>query len=359
MENIDLGHPFYVESSSPAPPQQTRIGKYVIHSSLLPQPTKCSYIYHCYDTEENKKKVIKFIKFFQGKVQRIVNEVEIMKSIRHPNIIKLEDYFRYGPYMSIVIPYAPHRSVLTLLIHEFKNGGMPEEMAAVFMYQMLKAVDFLHGMNIWHRDIKLDNFLLFDSDPDDKDILNNTNNANNNENNDQNNDTNNNPDLENSKTLSKYPKVVLCDFGFAKRFPTKEKSTQFMGTPQFMAPEIVNNEPYDNSVDIWALGISLFMMITGRYPFNTSKTDPRYCFRYIRDGDLKLRLVQEMNKSVEVFDLLNKMLQFDPSKRITAHEALKDPWIMLNVSDQNKSQTENTIIDVLGIGTEYLTPPST
>lgn len=307
---MDLGPPFW-NQSTPPPQEGEKIGKYVVIESVIPDPTNCSYIYSCLDTDDNQKKVIKFIKFIERKISRISSEVETLNSVHHPFIIQMEKCFRYKEYMCIVIPYVPNGSLHRLMVTDFKEG-MTESMAAVIMYQMLSAVRYLHSMNIWHRDIKPDNFLVVDSDP-------------------------------------FHPVVVLNDFGYAKIFNSDEKGHEFMGTPEFLPPEIVNGIPYDNTVDTWSLGITLFVMLTCRYPTPSYSKYPTRCKKMISKGILNFQLLNEMEISNEAIDLVHKMCMVDPESRITLTEALLHPW----VRSRNKTEVENEVASALYAGEEY------
>ena len=252
--DLNLSEPFYDVNSAP-PPNQGTIDRYIIQKNLLDNPTKCSYIYLCTDSFDHQDKILKFIKLYENEIERVKNEITTMRIVQHPNIIKMENYFRYGPYVCITLPYTPHRCLYWLITQYYRNG-LEEDIAISIMKQILSAVDYLHSNNIWHRDIKINNILLFDSIP------NNTNDSENitdQQNADNTNNTSSSTSENSSncsiipKTFTNIPIAVLSDFGFAKIFSPGEKSTSYMGTLKYVAPEIINHIPYDSSADIWSL----------------------------------------------------------------------------------------------------------
>lgn len=121
-------------------------------------------------------------------------------------------------------------------------------------------------------------------------------------------------------------RVVLSDFGLAKIFVPGEMCNKGVVTPYYMAPEIIKKEPCDNSVDIWALGISLFMMLTAHYPTPCGMFKKKG-LEAIKAGKLNYALLDEMEIDNDAIDLIKKLCAYKPSKRITAQEALNHIWI--------------------------------
>lgn len=289
---------FWHPSSTPPPLNQT-IGNYQTETELH-DPTNYSYIYLGSNIKENSKKVLKFIKYKEEEICRINDEINIMNQIDHPNILKMDEYFPFKEYICLVTPFIPFESLHSLLITKYYLG-IPENMAKIMMRQLLEAVNYLHKRNIWHRDIKTENILIQNSDP-----LN--------------------------------PKILLADFGLAKRFTEGQKSNEFSGTIDYSAPEILKHIDYTEKVDIWSLGVTLFVMLTGLLPVPSYGTAPRECRYLISNGLLNFQLLSDYGISYDAIDLVMKMCVVDPKERISAEDALNHPWI---VPQQSKNVIES------------------
>ncbi|KAK8887456.1 hypothetical protein M9Y10_038501 [Tritrichomonas musculus] len=314
MHNIlDFGIPYWDETT-PLPSENEEIHKYFIRSML--HSTKSSFYYVCLDKDEKQVKIIKFIKLLEEKIPRIKDEIETINIVQHSNIIKVEDCFRYTAYICVVFPYTPHLTIHHYLMNKFPTG-FPENIASSIFLQMLKGVEYLHSQNIWNRDIKLESFLIFDN-KDQKDPNNNLN-------------------------------ILLSNFEYAKIFEKDTKGTQFIGTPEYMAPEMANHVPYNESVDIWSLGISLFVMLTGQSPFPDYKTQPQSCLNHVKKGFLNYQLLANKGISQSAVLLIENMCDVDPKKRPSATEALKNTWITDNTIYMNT----NEVVDESKIADEF------
>lgn len=211
----------------------------------------------------------------------IQNEIKILSKIDYPNIVKLYHTIDTPKNIYIILEYVSGGSLNTLL--KRKTNRRLEELEAIKIFEkLLLTLDHLHSKNITHRDIKLENTLI---------------------------DQNGN--------------VKVIDFGFATCFSNDKKTKLFCGTPNYMAPEIVGKkEYYGPPVDIWAAGVLLFVLLTGTFPFRANNDKELY--KKIING----HYVVPEYVSNKAQSLIGKMINFDPDKRPTAGELLKDPWIM-------------------------------
>ena len=125
--------------------------------------------------------------------------------------------------------------------------------------------------------------------------------------------------------LSDSGEIKLIDFGLAKkRNNTTGQLKTIAGTPMYMAPEILNEVPYDSKVDMWSLGVLLYVFMSGYMPFNASK---RYDIYYnIQKGKYHFKHEEFDQCSDDVKNLIMKLLQVDPSLRLSANEALNHSW---------------------------------
>ena len=294
--------PFYGRNTN-KPSEGSTINGYYIESLIA--TTNCSFVYLGKSTSSNEKKVLKFVKYTRGNVERIEREVEIMRMVNNSNIIKLEDSFRYEAYMIIVTPYAPYNDLDLFLKKNYPNG-VPEKIARIIFQQMIEAVNYLHELSICHRDIKLENFLVFGSD------------------------------IES-------PHIVLSDFGFSIELQEDEQLEEFCGTPEYMAPEIYNFDGYDEKVDIYSLGISLYKLLTATLPFTLPKNFPPQQMSQILQGEIDLSNLKNQNISKEAISLVRKMCSTDTMKRIGAKAALSSNWFSSKPKKTKKRrQAKNT-----------------
>ena len=170
--------------------------------------------------------------------------------------------------------------------------------AAVIMKQLLSAIVYLHSKNIAHRDIKPEN-LLFESHD------------------------------ENST-------LKVIDFGTSHTFHPRKKMTSKIGTPMYVAPEVIKGS-YTEKCDIWSAGVVLYFLLSGNYPFFARNESDLY--RKIQRGIYSLGGPRWNGISKEAKELIRSMLTKDPNKRCTALEALNNPWVKqsykhkLNISD--------------------------
>ena len=190
------------------------------------------YLYKDIKTEEliSVKHIEKqlYIKYFNT-TQIIYNEIEIHSRIVHPNIIRLYNIYENKSSIYILMEFAKNGNLYSLIR---RRNGMNEKNAYKYFSQIVNAVYFLHKNNIIHRDIKPENIVLDEN--------------------------------ENCK---------LCDFGWSIILNDNSKRNTFCGTLEYMAPEIINNEGYEKSIDIWSLGILLYEMIHGYCPFNSNNNN--------------------------------------------------------------------------------------
>ena len=225
------------------------------------------------------------IKFSINKEQAN-REISIMKLINSPYIIKIIDSFEFEQYVCIVMPLMDGN--VTSLFK--KSSGIDESTVRNTIFVVLKALKYLHRANIWHRDIKMENFFLYNTD-------------------------------------TKNQGVILGDLGFAIVVKNNDwKSSDYVGTLRFAAPEIINNTTYNQSIDIWSLGVTMYTMLSGTYPFPIA---PESCLRRcISKGAYYYPQRNWKNISKSAKNLIDSMIRVNPNERITPEIALFHPWIL-------------------------------
>ena len=219
----------------------------------------------------------------EDKKNSIKNEIYILNQLNHENIMKLHDIINTPKYFYLILEYINGISLLDY-INKLPNKRIPENLCKKIFYQIVKAVYYCSQKNIYHRDIKLENILLINNDS---------------------------------------IKIKLIDFGFAIKCNKKESQKFFCGTLYYMAPEIINKQKYlPYYSDIWSLGVLLYTMIYGRFPFNTNDEDK--LFDLINEG--KFEFPKDIETSEEVKNLIKKIIVVEPCKRANLTDIIDDTW---------------------------------
>ena len=212
-------------------------------------------------------------------LNKIKNEAKIMNKLRKSdNVVKLFELFETKDYYCLVMENVVGGNLLNAIN---KMNKIPENLSKIIFKQLILTLQYLHSKNIVHRDIKPDNILL---------------------------------DLDNT--------IKLCDFGVSKIIPKGQLINDSCGTPAFIAPEILMEKEYNPyATDIWSSGVVLYAMVTGFFPF-----------RGINETQLHENILAGIypkpnNISEELLDLLTKILNINPDKRIKINEILEHPWL--------------------------------
>ena len=176
----------------------------------------------------------------QSEDATVLNEVSLLKSLRHPNIVKLFDFFE-TPERFYIVMQKCSGDVLDRVVGLKRYT---ESDARQLANGLIKGVKYLHERKIAHRDLKPQNLLLENSD-------------------------------DNTS-------VKICDFGFAKRVHVPQSLTTLCGSKHYVAPELLKNHPYDESADMWSVGVIVYFLLSGYLPFNAR--DQQDLFQIIRLG---------------------------------------------------------------------------
>lgn len=232
---------------------------------------------------ERACKTVNLKKIGQQETEKLLNEVEILKSLDHPNITKIYDVFRENNKLHIIQELCCGGDLFDKIM---EKGFFSENRAAMYMLDIVSAVMHCHERGIVHRDIKPENILLESSDP-------------------------------NSR-------VKVIDFGTSVHFRPNEKMKEIIGTSYYMAPELLQGN-YNEKCDVWSCGVILYILLSGIPPFNgRSDSDIREC---ILDSDLNFSGEIWKFVSKEARKLLGKMLKKNPKKRPSIQEVFNDPWL--------------------------------
>lgn len=204
----------------------------------------------------------------------------IFYSIQHPNIIQLYEVFQDDINVYLVMEYVEGESLLSFMKKRQSRRCSIDQAREIFR-QVLAGVTYCHQNQIAHRDIKLENVLIS------KSVSN---------------------DAEQRDTV--IPTVKIIDFGFALRYEIGEKGDTFCGTPSYMAPELIKKQEFDYElVDVWALGVLFYAILTGLFPFKGASNRDMYC------KIIKGSYVVPERIPIQAKRLIIKMLQVDPEHR--------------------------------------------
>lgn len=211
----------------------------------------------------------------------VKNEIKYLSLMDHENVIRFKDCFEDKKRFYIVLEKCDGGELFYKIV---KNRCLMENESIIIVRQICYALKYLHSMNIIHRDIKAENFLFKN---------------------------------KNTKTIK------LIDFGMAKEVGS-EYLTEMCGSPHYISPELIRKR-YTLSSDIWALGVMVFFMLTGKYPFE-GKNTPKVVDE-ILNKDINWTSKEFSSLSQEAVDFLKRLLERNEKKRLTACQALNHPWI--------------------------------
>ena len=226
--------------------------------------------------------------------KRIKKEMQILKKLDHPNIIKVFEFYNDKSEFFIISEICEGGELFDKIV---KLKKFTERNAANVMKQILSAIQFCHKNQIIHRDLKPENILI-----EDKDINN-----------------------------SNFCLIKVIDFGTAEIFKKNTLLSKQIGTPYYIAPEVLNNL-YNEKCDMWSCGVIMYILLCGFPPFY-GKNDQEI-YNSIKSGRFTFKNVIWNSVSVYAKNLIKKLLNVDFTKRPTAEEAIRDPWFSI-FSDGN------------------------
>ena len=239
--------------------------------------------------KENKKtyalKIInKLILKNEEEIKNIVNEIKIMNELDSPNLLKLITNFEDENNIYIILPICKNGQLYDVL-HKSKKK-VKNIYIKKYLYQTIQAINDLHKKKIIHRDIKPENILIDNND-----------------------------------------NALLSDYGIATHCMEGEKRNTYCGTDEYLAPEVIRGEPYNEKIDIWAIGILIYECISplGKTPFNKidflqrSEDNKEYIIK--NDKDLKIKYDNNFDPLAK--NLIEKILKMNPEERLSINKILK------------------------------------
>ena len=219
---------------------------------------------------------------------KFLKEIHVLKELDHPNIIKIFEYYVDNKNHYIITELLTGGDTI-IKCHKFN-----EKKAAFIIKQILSALNYLHSKGIMHRDIKPENILV--------------------------------QNFDKQKIKSEEIHIKLIDFGASNFFKENEILKLKVGSPYYIAPEVLNKN-YNEKCDIWSAGVVLYVMLTGKFPF-VGKTSQKL-FESIKTGKYATEGKEWESISLEAKKLIGKMLELDKDKRFSASECLKSEFFSI------------------------------
>ncbi|XP_040184776.1 serine/threonine-protein kinase D1-like [Rana temporaria] len=228
-------------------------------------------------------KIIDKLRFPSRQESQLRNEVAILQNLRSHGVVDLEAMCE-TPERIYVVMEKLHGDMLEMILSSDK-GRLPERVTRFIVTQILMALRHLHAKNIVHCDLKPENVLLATEDA--------------------------------------FPQVKLCDFGFARIIGEKSFRRSVVGTPAYLAPEVLRNSGYNRSLDMWSVGVIIYVSLSGTFPFNEDED----INDQIRNAAFMFPKNPWNEISNDAITLITSLLQVQIRRRFSVDKALSQPWM--------------------------------
>uniref|UniRef100_A0A914I6F8 Aurora kinase n=1 Tax=Globodera rostochiensis TaxID=31243 RepID=A0A914I6F8_GLORO len=213
----------------------------------------------------------------KGNVEhQLIREIEIHAHLRHPNILRMFNYFHDEKKVYLILEYALHGELFKVLQ---RHRRFTELTAAQYIFQVSDALNYCHSKNVIHRDIKPENILLCDDG-----------------------------------------KIRIADFGWAVH--AKNRRQTMCGTLDYLPPEMVLKQHHDEKVDYWSVGVLCYEFLVGKPPFETKTQQDTYT------RIMKVQYSFPSFMSPGARDVISKLLVKEPARRMNFEQVMKHAWIL-------------------------------
>uniref|UniRef100_K3X2D0 Protein kinase domain-containing protein n=1 Tax=Globisporangium ultimum (strain ATCC 200006 / CBS 805.95 / DAOM BR144) TaxID=431595 RepID=K3X2D0_GLOUD len=281
--------PKAIKVQTPAYSEGGLEGKYAMIEQIGHGST--SIVYRCQDKRKGGLYACKIIdrRLIETKrnelLQQFQVEIQVLQSMNHPNIIHIEDVYLSDTKICMVTEYMDGGELFDYIV---EKGTLSEVEASTFVRKITSAVAYMHACGVIHRDLKPENLMLTSRSP--------------------------------------HAEVKIIDFGLAKLLDPDDTTESFLGTRGYLAPEMLQRKAYTMGVDIWALGVIVYILLCGCLPFNDDGA------RILNENAARAKFGLRFPRwasglSESAKDLLRHLLEVDASKRYTAEQALAHPWV--------------------------------
>ncbi|CAN1278367.1 Serine/threonine-protein kinase SRK2E [Linum perenne] len=236
------------------------------------------------DKQTNELVAVKYIE--RGDKREIINH----RSLRHPNIVRFKEVILTPTHLAIVMEYASGGELFERICNA---GRFSEDEARFFFQQLISGVSYCHAMQVCHRDLKLENTLL-DGSP--------------------------------------APRLKICDFGYSKSSVLHSQPKSTVGTPAYIAPEVLLKKEYDGKIaDVWSCGVTLYVMLVGAYPFEDPNEPKNFRKTIQRILNVQYSIPDYVHISLECQHLISRIFVADTEKRISIPEIRNHEWFLKNL----------------------------
>jgi len=253
---------------------------------------------------------MKVIKKSECKIKEekeMINEINILKKIDHPNILKIFEFYSNDDYYSMIMELCSGGDLYKEIV---EKAPFDELYSSYVMYQIFSAINYCHKMHIIHRDLNPEHILIGE------------------------------------KNHRGFPTIKICDFGTSKIFKKGSTQKRVVGSLYYIAPEVLKQN-YNEKCDLWSCGVILYILLSQKLPFK-GETEEKYLENVlIGKYDLESPPFNKISKNAK--DLINKLLISDPEKRISAEEAMNHSWFKDNKSKElfNQINDENILKNLI------------
>ncbi|KAK2142313.1 hypothetical protein LSH36_971g00059 [Paralvinella palmiformis] len=240
--------------------------------------------------EKGKYVAVKCIdrKGIRGKEESLQNEIDVLRRLKHPNIVELLDVYEDKTHFYLAMELVTGGELFDRIV---EKGSYTEKDASHLIRQVLEAVDFMHEKGVVHRDLKPENLLYY--------------------------------------SPAEESKIMISDFGLSKTDDSGSMATA-CGTPGYVAPEVLAQQPYGKEVDVWSIGVIAYILLCGYPPFYDENDSE--LFRQILKAQYEFDSPYWDEISDSAKDFISRLMCKDTKKRYTCQQALKHPWISGNTA---------------------------
>ncbi|XP_039249814.1 calcium/calmodulin-dependent protein kinase type 1-like [Styela clava] len=225
-----------------------------------------------------------FTKTLKGKSHALTNEIDVLRKLRHPNIVRLIEIFSNPTQVCLVMQLVTGGELFDRIL---EKGQYTEKDASDVVCQILDAVSYLHDAGIVHRDLKPENLLY--------------------------------------ATANEDSKIMLSDFGLSKTVVEGKTLKTACGTPGYVAPEVLLQQPYGKAVDVWSVGVITYILLCGYPPFYAEE-DPEL-FDQIKKAEYEFDSPYWDDISEAAKSFIRRLMEKNSDKRYSCKQAMQDPWI--------------------------------